>query len=536
MDLGSIRMSLQNQADWEKNPINDTLLTIFSNFTQDDLTFFQQDSIFPYSFIQNKKTIIIDLSVLRDLNKKSFIAFIILAKIIHYINHEADYEKKIIIMPYADIFFDSFYLNLKRNFDKVDIFLKPLVENGFGILFSANQVNYLHMNFLLYFNNYITLKTTDNRDIAMLRNLMNLQEIEGSGIYTRSRKQTYQLQYLKNLKDNMVIINRDDIDQPFPVIVKRKEIQDQSIMSNDEIMRFMETQGFDLKRNERKILERAKKTIFEIDLRHYFLYLREIITFLDEVKTIDQIGNLYRYKLEKLLKQILYPTLSLKINNKTQIKKVRNEILNILIKHDYLVENHPPRASGSEALRTSYSVGYRYQEALQDYFETKGKAKSNVDIQVMERISDSNSNLEDFFKSKSKKYVIAKRDLKKSFMRELSDFNYDLFNAYRYINRKDYENALKIEYELIKKYLINVNRHYYNIKELNLVDLNKFLTILEKTDGFPFTKQEIINYIDKYQVIKMEEEDLELLSKKLYHTISDFFIRIQNYIYQENEE
>ncbi|MFW9826721.1 MAG: hypothetical protein ACFFEY_03765 [Candidatus Thorarchaeota archaeon] len=533
MDLGSIRMSLQNQADWEKNPISDTLLTIFSDFTQEDLTFFQQESIIPNSFVQNNKTIIIDLSTLRDLNKKSFLAFIIIAKIVHYITYTTDFEKKVIVMPYVDIFFDSYYLNLNRTYDKIDIFLKPLVEKGFGIVFSANQVHYLHMNFLLYFNNYITLKTSDNRDISLLRNLMNLQEIEGSGVYTRSRKQTYQLQYLKNLNDNTVLVSRDDIDQPFPAIIDWDKIQCQPLMFYDEIVQFMKTQGFDLKRNERKILERAKKTIFEIDLGHYFIYVQEIISFLDEVKTVDQIGNLYRHKLEQQLKQILYPVISQKTNKKEQMKRIRDEILNILIRQGYLVENHQQRASGSETLRTSYSVGERYQEALQDYFETKGEAQSHINPRFIEYVSDSDSVLEKVFTTEPRKYIIPKKDLKQAFMRELSDFHYDLFNAYLYIKQEDYDNALKIENELIKKYLINVYRQYYNVEDIFLVDLNKFLTVLEEVKTFPFTKKELIGFIDKFQLIK-EKENLEAVTKDLYQNISNFFMKIQNFVFQED--
>ncbi|MFX1389400.1 MAG: hypothetical protein ACFE9Z_04970 [Promethearchaeota archaeon] len=533
MDLQAIRMSLQHQPDWEKSPISDTLLAIFSDFTQDDLTFFQQDSIVPYSFVQNKKTIIIDLSTIRELNKKSFLGFIILAKIIHFIANNENFESKFIIMPYADIFFDSYHLDLKRNYDKTDLFLRPLLEKGFGLIFSANQVHYLHANFLGYFNNYIALKTIDNRDIAMLRNLMNLQEVEGMGVFSRNRNQTYQIQYLKNLDRDTVIIHRDDIDQPFPAVISRDAIQKQPLLTYTDIVKFMKIQGYDLKGNEKKILERAKKTIFEIDLGHYYIYVKEIITFLDELKTIDQIGNLYKHKLEKHLKEILYPSISRKTNNKIQIKKTRDEILNLLIRQGYLVENHPQRASGSEALRTSYSVGERYEEALQDYYETKGNAQKDIRVPTPESVSDSDSALKDIFQSQERRYIIPKHNIKKAFLRELSNFHMDLFTAYEYINRKDYDTALKIEHGLIKKYLVNVYRHYYNVNSALFVDINKFLAVLAETKNFPFTKQEIISYIDRYQVIKGEEEDIESLTKEIYELTHDFFMKIQQFVNQE---
>ncbi|MFX1377897.1 MAG: hypothetical protein ACFFA4_02290 [Promethearchaeota archaeon] len=539
MDLGSIRMALQNQSDWEKSPISDTLLSLFSDFSHGDLSFFQgiqKDSILSNHFIQNRKTVIIDLSVIRDLNKKIFLTFIILAKFIHYVKNQGEHFKKFIIIPHIDIFFDSYFLDLKRNYDKVDLFLKPLFENNFGLIFSAHQIHYLHANFLLHFNNVITLKATDSRDISILRNLLNLQEIEGIGYYTRSRNQTYQIMYLKNMKNNEVLIRRDDIDQPFPAYVDWKAIKENNPLPYDKIISFMEQQGFDLKFTERKILEQAKKSLFEIDLGHYIIYLEEVIKFLDEIQTIDQIGNLYIHKLKTQLKEIIYPKASQKTNRKEHIKKIRDELLNIIIKHGYLVENHPRKASGSEALRTSYSVGERYQEALNDYYKTKGKTQTDINVEILEKATNK-SGLTKIFQEKPRKYIVQKQSLKDALMRELSDFNYDIFKIYNYINNGDYSNALKIEHGLIKNFLMNILKHYYNIeKPISPDKLEEFLTFLEDIKDFPITKQELRDYIERYNVLNLETYNLESLAKEVYQFIYDFFIKIQHYIYEEDND
>ncbi len=535
MDLGSIRMALQNQSDWEKSPISDTLLSLFSDFTQDDLTFFQgiqKDSILANHFIQNPKTVIVDLSVLRELNKKIFLTFIILAKIIHYVKNKGEHYGKFIFIPNIDIFFDSYFLDLKRNYDKVDIFLKPLFENNFGLILSANQIHYLHANFLIYFNNIITLKATDTRDISILRNLMNLQEIEGIGYYTRSRNQTYQIRYLKNMKHNEVLIRREDIDQPFPAYINWKEIDEQKLLPYDKIVSVMEHQGFDLKFTERKILDQAKKMLFEIDLGHYIVYLDEVIKFLDEIQTIDQIGNLYKHKLKSQLKEIIYPKASQKTSKKEHIKRIRDELLNILIKQGYLVENHPRRASGSEALRTSYSVGERYQEALKDYYNTKGKTQTEISVGILEKATNK-SDLENIFQEKPRRYIVQEHSLKDALMREFSDFNYDIFKIYSYINHEDYRNALKIEHGLIKKFLMNVIKQYYNLESpISHDKLEKFLAFLGDINDFPITKQELLDYIERYKVLNLETNKLESLAKEVYQFIYNFFIKIQHYIYE----
>ncbi|MFX0021532.1 MAG: hypothetical protein ACFE9S_04350 [Candidatus Hermodarchaeota archaeon] len=537
MDLGSIRMALQNQSEWEKSPISDTLLSLFSDFTQDDLTFFQgiqKDSILANQFIQNPKTVIIDLSVLRELNKKLFLTFIILAKIIHYVKNEGDYYEKFIFIPNIDLFFDSYFLDLKRNYDKVDLFLKPLLDNNFGLILSANQIHYLHANFLLYFNNIITLKTTDTRDVSMLRNLMNLQELEGIGYYTRSRNQTYQIRYLKNMKDNEVLIRREDIDQPFPALIDWEDIDGRKQLPYDKIVKYMEHQGFDLRCTERRILEQAKKMLFEIDLGHYIVYLDEVIKFLEEIQTIDQIGNLYKHKLKSQLKEIIYPKASQKTSKKEHLKRIRDELLNILIKHGYLIENHPRRASGSEALRTSYSVGERYQEALNDYYKTKGKVQTDINVEILEKTTKK-SDLANIFQEKPRKYIVQQQNLKDAIMREFSDFNYDIFKIYSYINRGEYKSALKIEHGLIKKFLLNVLKQYYNIESpISSDTLDKFLTFLGGITDFSLTNQELLDYIEQYKVINLETNNLESLAKEVYQFIYNFFVKIQHYIYEGN--
>jgi len=536
MDLGAIRMALQNESEWEKSPINNLLLSLFSDFSQDDLTYFQpvqKDSIISSNFIQTHQTVIIDLSVLRELNKKMFLTFVLLAKMIHYVTIAENYHKKIIFVPFIDSFFDSYYLNLKRNYDKVDLFLRPLVEKDFGLIFTANQINYLHANLMLYFTNTIALRATDMRDIAMLRNVMNLQELYGTGYYTSTRNNTYQIDYLKNMRNNEVLIRRDDIYQAFPARIDWEEIQKLPPLSHEEIVSFMKTGGYDLQFTERKILDQARETLFGIDLGHYFIYVEEIINFLDYVQTVDQIGNLYKQKLKQDLKEYLYPRISQKTQKKEHMKKIRDKVLDTLIKHGYLVENHPRRASGTEALRTSYSVGERYQQALEDYYEVKGNSLTDINVEILEKGTKQPDDLKHIFQESPRKYIIQQHNLKDALMREFSDFNYDIFKTYMCIDAGNYSDALKIEHKLIRTYLMNVYRQFHNVTSINIDRFTQFLSTLENVKGFPFTTQELIDYMNKFEVIDLKKGNLESLTKEIYHFIYEFFIKIQHYIYGE---
>ncbi len=543
MDLPSINLDLQTQRDWEKNLINDSFLTLFSDFSQQDFTFFQNvhgdttNKIKAYDFVCNNKTVIIDLSILRDLDKQLFFVFLIISKIIHYLKNSEKYHSKIIRIPNIDVFFNSRYLDIKMNYGKVNVFLEPLLQHGFGFIFSANQIYYLHPNLLTYFNNIITFKATDNRDISVLRSLMNLQELEGTGYYSRSRNQTYQIKYVKSLRNNEIVVTRDDIYQPFPAIIDWDKIRNSDLLSYEDIVHFMEKQGYNLKYTEGKILKQAKKTIFEKDLSGYVIYLEEIIKFLDEIKNFDKVGNLYKQKLKTILKEIIYPKVSKKTGKKEQIKRIVDELFEILIKHGYLIEDHPNRASGSEALRTSYSVGEQYQKALGDYFEYKGKVFSDIKVEILEKGIKGQNDLSDVFqKSSSRKYIIQKANLKNAFAREFSDFNYYIFKIYSYINKGDYQNALKIEHEIVKNFLVNIYKQYYNIDTTaTSEELNNFLNFLTDIKDFPFSNQQLTEFVEKYKVIDLESKNKESLAKEIYQFVYDFFIQIQNYIYGDDE-
>ncbi|MFX1420460.1 MAG: hypothetical protein ACFE9N_16265 [Promethearchaeota archaeon] len=536
MDLGSIQMQLQNQSEWEKTPVSDLLLSVFADFTPNELTFFQniqRDGIIASDFVTNSKTIIIDLSVFRELKKKLFVTFVLLSKLIHYITYQEDYHPKFIYVPYIDAFFDSYFLDLRRTYDKIDNFLQPFIEGKFGLIFSAHQIRHLHPNALLYFNNFITLKATHNRDIGILKNEMNLQELEGQGYYTQSRKHAYQKLYLKNLKDNIILTRRSDIDQPFPALIDWKEIDTCPKLPYEEIVKFMNKQGYDLKFSEKKILENVKETLFEIDLGHYYIYIEPIIKFMDSILTVDQIGNLYRKKLEEQLKKLIYPALAEKTQKKEHMKKIRNNILDILIKHGYLIENHPKRAGGGESLRTSFSVGPRYQEALEDYYRVKGRKLKDFQVEILDGVSIDTENFADIFPTQPRKYIIQEKNLKEALSREIGDLYYNIFKIHRYINQTDYSIAIKAQMGLIKNYLRGVYRHFYNEDTIVQQRFNSFLTVLENTKGFPFTKQELIDFIDQFHQIDLAVADLEEVANETYQSISAFFSKIQQFINEE---
>lgn len=142
-----------------------------------------------------------------------------------------------------------------------------------------------------------------------------------------------------------------------------------------------------------------------------------------------------------------------------------------------------------------------------------------------------------FQEQPSRKYIIQKENLKQALAREFSDLNYDIFNIYLFIKKNDYQNALRIEHGLINKFLMNVYKHFYNVDISPESDnLNIFLIHLTNIEGFPFTDHELMEYVEKYQAIEIESESIEARVEHVYHQIYNFFIKIQNYIYENDEK
>lgn len=540
MDLSSLNLELITQNKWEKSPVSDNLLALFSDFTEQDVPYLQistptspqTGTITFKDFISNDKTVIIDLSVNNDYRKQIFFVFLILSKIIHYLNSSGEHTKKIIVVPHTDVFFDSFFIDRFTHYGKINKFLEPLIEKGFGLLFSANQAHYLHHNLVSFFDNIVAFQTKDKRDIAAISNVMGLQELQGTGYYSRSRNQTYQFKYLMSMKNDEAVVKREDIYQPFPVQLKWENIEMSSIMKEDELFDYMKSQGYDLRDTEKKILEQSRKTIFQKDLGIYSGFIEEVKQFLEALKTVDRVGNLYEKRVKKELKDFIFPKASKIYKDKAEIKKCRDEIYSILVKFGYLVEAHPTRASGSESVRTSYSVGDHYDKALDDEFKTK----QPLTIETLD-FESATPQIPTGEEIQTRRYIILKKSLKKALAREFSNFLFELFTVYEFITHKNYKNALKVEHNLVRRFLIAVYKHYFNANYLvTTKDLTEFIEHLIRDAHIPFTKEELVDYMEQYKIVDFDHSNVQSLAHEIYEYIAIFFDKVQLYMYKDEEE
>ncbi len=536
LDLSSIALEYQGQKSWEKNMVADSLIALFNDFSQQAISFFhtpinegQNNTIL--DFIKDDRTIIIDLSILRDLRLQVFASFIILSKIVHYLNTNENYCEKIMILPNIDLIFDNFYLDKNINYWKIDKFLAPLIKANFGLIFTSNEIRYLHPNLFNYIKNLITFKTKDSRDIQILRNYMYLDEVHGTGYYSSKRKSAYQLEFLISMMDDEFLIKRSDFNQPFPGKIDLDEFNNSIPLSYQELIEYMEQQGYDIKNSEKKIIEQTKKTLFEKDLGHFSIFLEELIRFLNALKTVDKIGNLYKTKIKDELKRIIYPKASKITKNKMKLLKIREELFEVLIKHGYLVENHPKKASGSESIRTSFSVGPKYEKALKDYFNTKKSSVSKINIETIEKSSENKEVLNNFFQEKSNEEIINELEFREALIKETGSFLlYNLYKMNNHINNSNYMEALNIGNNFIEEFLVKLYKKVFEHNTDTKITPGDVLASIEYLSGnkkFPFNKEEILNYLNQSKPPNNDIKDLELKAKNIYSLLSNFSLKIQ---------
>jgi hypothetical protein len=519
--------------------------------------------VLPYQFIQNEHTIIVDLSIFRDLEPKVFMAFVIIAKIIFYMNkfnEEHLFHRKLFMIPNCDIIFDNYFLDRQGDYHygKIMKLLQPLEDFQMGIIMTSNQIRYLHPNVFNYINNIISFKTNDTRDIAILQNQMNLQELHGTGYYSSSRKDSYQIEFLKSLKPKEILLKRSDILQPFPVIIHDSDLKPFSPLSQADINEYMHSQGYDLENIENRILSNAQKTLFEEHFKQYTLFLTEIIQFFSILQTLDNIGNLYKSKIKEELLKIIYPKAKRRFSkDKRQIMKIRDNLFDIFLKYSYIIEAHPPRASGSQSIRTSYAVGPQYQESLNDYYEVESNQSDNITIGALEQESTrkmdfsleeltggditiiNNNNNKNNISDENKKMKKSMNSLPTQFdiinilLDHASIFLSDLIDIYLHINKKEFEEAMALERTALSDFLVNFycENHPQEKNEISELLIEKAATFLLKNIPSSLKRRALDSLLERCKLSEVTNENITQYAEEiseLSDTLFEFFTKLHN--------
>jgi len=541
LDWGSIALDMVVKPDFAKNFYSENLLNLFQDFLDQSVFFTDkaleyENDIAPLDFIKTDKTVIIDLSNLKDLEQQTFATFVILSKFIHYINHSQEYYKKVLFIPKIDLFFSQQYIDSsinKINFGKIDKLLAPFIHNGFGLICSANQIHYLHPNVFNYLKNIITFQATDSRDIAVLKNKMQLQELHGTGYYSTRRNHTYQIEYLMTMRNYEVIVKRNDVFQPFPGEIKIKKMIKMLPFSDERIYEYMGGQGYNLKQSEQKLLAKLKRTVFEKDFGVYSEFIEDVKKFLDSIRIVHNIGNLSKRTLQEELLKYISPRASKRTNNMKKKKAIRNDIFQIFLKHEYLVENHPSMASGRESMRTFYKVGAYYQRALDDEGQTKMNQPIKVDVEIIEGNGQYNPFKANMAKENPQEIYFDDSVYNKELASKTVDLILDSSEIYACYRGQEFEKTLDQGKNLMNIFFTNLYNAYTQKARANKVKFDKishFVEYLAKNNKIPFTMNDLRDYIKKIKEIISDGSYIEKNAYKLIDLVSEFCVKLERYV------
>ena len=540
LDWNSIALDMVVKPDFKVISYSENLLNIFQDFIDQSVFFSDraleyENDIAPLDFIKTNKTVIIDLSRLNDLEQQTFATFVILSKFINFIKHSHDYHQKVLCIPNIDLFFDQQYIDNNFNsahYGKIDKLLTPLKQSGFGFIFSANQIHYLHPNVFNYLKNIITFRATDSRDISVLKNNMHLQELQDAGYYSNKRNNTYQIEYLMAMRNHEIIVKREDIFQPFPAKIEVKKISKMLPYSNERIYEYMERQGYNLKQSEQKLLAKLKKTLFEKDLGIYHEFIEEVKNFLNGISSVHNIGTLSKHTIKVELMNYIFPKASKRTSNRRSIKTIRNDIFQLLLKHGYLEENHPARASGTESIRTSYKVGNYYQKALDDEAQYKMNLPINVDVEAIE--GDMEYNPFDVKIAQERPVELFFDDLiyQKELLEETRNLSLIISKIYSYYLLQEYEESLHHGKNLMNTFFTNLYNAYTKKTggdKLNFEKISHFVEYLAENNKIPFTLSDLRGYLEKLELYLSNNFNLGTSSYNVYELVKEFRTKLWNY-------
>jgi len=532
LDLKSFNLEMQNQQSWEKSPIAESVMSIFTELTQQTISFMgtnpSEKKISVKTFIENEKTVIIDLSILKQKKMKIFAMFIIVSKIIHFINNLEGFKKKILYLPDIEMFFDDKYLSREVAYKKIDKFFKPLFDNGFGVICSSNHIRYLHSNVLNFLNNIISLNATHTVDVGILKSILNLQEIYGKGIFGPNRKTTYQIDYLKRMGSDKVIIKRSDLDHPYPNKISTRRIKQTSSLEYDEILTHMERQGYDIRLTEAKLIQQAESTTLEKDLGKYSDFFEEIMKFLGKIKKIDEAGDIYLPDLKEALSRFIGKKAKRIYKKASKVNKVKDEILTILIRQGYFIEEHQKKTvGGSESIRTSYSVSSKFFNVFTDYFRTK----KHIDAEIPDEVLSLEENIKTIFEGNSDSDLVDNREFRENLKSSISQLIYSLLSIYDHLREGEFAKVIEMSKDnFVRRFLVNLCLKEEE-NEFSDRSLEKSINFLIEDKQISYTKEELSKLIEKTENIEMDG-NINEKAHNLYEMLSDFSIKMQSLIEQ----
>ena len=153
------------------------------------------------------------------------------------------------------------------------------------------------------------------------------------------------------------------------------------------------------------------------------------------------------------------------------------------------------------------------------------------DITDITDISDNLGNLGKSENSSQAPQINAKK-LKNAFSKHFAPIlYYEHFKMHQFIKKEEFEKSLKIGKNLLRKFIRATYNSYYSVNyAITKVDIEKFVGSITKVEGFPFSGDELINFLAACENLSFEKEGVEKQSRETFENYSILFDRFKRYV------
>ena len=177
-------------------------------------------------------------------------------------------------------------------------------------------------------------------------------------------------------------------------------------------------------------------------------------------------------------------------------------------------------------MQTSFAVGPHYQRVLKDYYDSRDS--SIITYEPVELESEPSFDPEETPDPEALNPVKIRSAITKHFAPILY---FEYFTMHKNMNYKKYEKVIKTARELLPKFLHSVYKEYYSVNyAVTSEDIDKFLSRFGNIEGFPFTGDDLRQYLLLIENIEVTDQvKVAETCKNIFETYSTIFTRFKQY-------
>ncbi|MBD3353050.1 MAG: hypothetical protein GF364_16335 [Candidatus Lokiarchaeota archaeon] len=376
----------QFKNEFSRDSISNTY-TLLKNLTYDDNLKNFAPCKFPTLFkdiLVENRTTVIDISNI-DTEEQILFQMVFLTKMTHLIKElkakQIKFNPKIMIMeepaelskgypnPRYDLFLD--FVNI----------LRPLMDESFGLILQCLNVGRLGTELSILTSNFIGLRTTNVQGKRTLWEFLQLNDSpEDSASFRRKNK--YQRDYITKLPAHLAIFKPDNIEFPFAIQLDYQALKTMKRPKDSVLVESLKRNGYDMQAFHLDLEEKSTLTAFEKDFEEYITFLPEIMQFLADSYEIDRSApsglTFKRYK--DTFKEYVDGRLRDVYEKSSVVRKTRDELLNIIIEHNYLSVTYKQNFPGSTHAIKLYKPTEKIKESIYEYKKKYGADELEINF------------------------------------------------------------------------------------------------------------------------------------------------------------